>query len=159
MRPIDADALAREIEKIKWNLQMLDDTQSSNKVWNGVRMAEKKVESAPTIDAEPVVLCEEDGTLWVTVEDCEKVGRVIIKNEQGHFCRVFYMGDGDEEPVRHGRWLEYGENKDGTHNIRCSKCGAGLKSKGHANSYYTKRKYRYCRNCGAKMDEVKDNED
>lgn len=112
-----------------------------------------------TIEDVAPVRHEEDGTLWVTVEDCEKVGRVIIKNEQGHFCRVFYMGDGDEEPVRHGRWLEYGENKDGTHNIRCSKCGAGLKSKGHANSYYTKHKYKYCRNCGAKMDEVEDNED
>lgn len=110
-----------------------------------------KIKAIPSEDVVPV-RHEEDGTLWVTVEDCEKVGRVIIKNEQGHFCRVFYMGDGDEEPVRHGRWLEYGENKDGTHNIRCSKCGAGLKSKGHANSYYTKRKYRYCRNCGTKMD-------
>lgn len=59
----------------------------------------------------------------------------------------------DVAPVRHGRWIEYGENQDGTHNMRCSKCGAGLKSKGHANSYYTKHKYRYCRNCGAKMDE------
>lgn len=58
----------------------------------------------------------------------------------------------DAALVRHGRWLEYGENKDGTHNMRCSKCGAGLKSKGHANSYYTKHKYRYCQNCGAKMD-------
>ena len=117
-----------------------------------------KIKAIPSEDVVPV-RHEEDGTLWVTVEDCEKVGRVIIKNEQGHFCRVFYMGDGDEEPVRHGRWLEYGENKDGTHNIRCSKCGAGLKSKGHANSYYTKHKYKYCRNCGAKMDEVEDNED
>lgn len=111
----------------------------------------------PSADVAPV-RHEEDGTLWVTVRDCETVGRVIVRNEQGHFCRVFYMGDGDEEPVRHGRWLEYGENKDGTHNIRCSKCGAGLKSKGHANSYYTKRKYRYCRNCGTKMDEVEDND-
>lgn len=106
----------------------------------------------PSADVAPV-RHEEDGTLWVTVRDCETVGRVIVKNEQGHFCRVFYMGDGDEEPVRHGRWIEYGENKDGTHNMRCSKCGAGLKSKGHANSYYTKHKYRYCPNCGAKMDE------
>lgn len=52
----------------------------------------------PTADVAPV-RHEEDGTLWVTVGDCEKVGRVIIKNEQGHFCRTFYMGDGDEEPV------------------------------------------------------------
>ena len=58
----------------------------------------------------------------------------------------------DVAPIRHGRWLECGENKDGTHNIKCSKCGEGFKSKGHANSYYTKHKYRYCPYCGAKMD-------
>ena len=63
----------------------------------------------------------------------------------------------DAVPVRHGRWVEYGENKDGTHNIHCSVCDAGFKSKGHANSYYTKRKYRYCPSCGTKMDEEKDN--
>ena len=71
MRTIDADALAREIEKIKWNLQMLDDTQSTDKVWNGVRMVEKKVESAPTIDAEPVVRCKDCrwfGKIWCAIE-------------------------------------------------------------------------------------------
>ena len=66
--------------------------------------------------------------------------------------RVNSIPSADVAPVRHGRWIEYGENKDGTYNIRCSKCGAGLKSKGRANSYYTKHKYRYCQNCGAKMD-------
>lgn len=66
---------------------------------------------------------------------------------------VYSVPSADVAPVRHGKWVEYGENKDGTHNMRCSKCGAGLKSKGHANSYYTKHKYRYCPNCGAKMDE------
>lgn len=59
MRLIDADALMHEIEKIRWHLQMLDDTQSSDKVWSGVRMAEKKVEDAPTIDAVPVVRCKD----------------------------------------------------------------------------------------------------
>lgn len=69
------------------------------------------VKKLPSADVAPV-RHEDDGTLWVTVADCEKVGRVIIKNEKGHFCRVFYMGDGDEEPVRHGRWLEYGETSE-----------------------------------------------
>ena len=68
-------------------------------------------------------------------------------------CVIDGMPTIDVAPVRHAMWVEYGENKDGTHNMRCSKCGAGLKSKGHANSYYTKHKYRYCQNCGAKMDE------
>lgn len=58
----------------------------------------------------------------------------------------------DVAPVRHGRWIEYGENKDGTHNICCSVCDGFLKSKGHANSCYTRNKYSYCHNCGARMD-------
>ena len=64
----------------------------------------------------------------------------------------------DVAPVRHGRWIEYGENKDGTHNICCSVCDGFFKSKGHANSCYTRNKYRYCHNCGARMDERKDDE-
>lgn len=76
----------------------------------------------------------------------EDVGQEIIAS----------IPSADVAPVRHGRWIEYGENQDGTHNMRCSKCGTGLKSKGHANSYYTKHKYRYCNNCGAKMDEEVD---
>lgn len=58
----------------------------------------------------------------------------------------------DVAPIKHGRWIEYGENKDGTHNICCSVCDGFFKSKGHANSCYTRNKYRYCHNCGAKMD-------
>lgn len=77
------------------------------------------------------------------------------------FSNAFYSGlaakiksipTADVAPVRHGKWIEYGENKDGTHNIHCPVCDAGFKSKGHANSYYTKHKYRYCPNCGTKMD-------
>lgn len=58
----------------------------------------------------------------------------------------------DVAPIKHGRWIEYGENKDGTHNICCSVCDGFFKSKGHANSCYTRNKYRYCHNCGARMD-------
>ena len=64
----------------------------------------------------------------------------------------------DVAPVRHGRWIEYGENEDGTHNICCSVCNGFFKSKGHANSCYTRNKYRYCYNCGARMDEEVDDE-
>ena len=62
------------------------------------------------------------------------------------------MPSADVVPVRHGHWIEYGENKDGTHNICCSVCDGFFKSKGHANSCYTRNKYRYCHNCGARMD-------
>lgn len=56
------------------------------------------------------------------------------------------------EPKR-GKWVERGENDDGTHNIQCSACEAGYKSKGHANSIYTKQRFHFCPNCGADMRE------
>ena len=99
-----------------------------------------------------------DAAKWLTNlrEDC---GRY---QDLWHYAealdQIIELLSADVAPVRHAMWIEYGENKDGTHNMRCSKCGAGLKSKGHANSYYTKRKYRYCRNCGAKMGEEEINE-
>lgn len=50
-----------------------------------------------------------------------------------------------------GEWEEMGENKDGTHNIRCDQCGESFKARGHANSHNTKKKYRFCPSCGADM--------
>lgn len=52
-----------------------------------------------------------------------------------------------------GRWIEMGRNKDGTHNLCCGACGKfKFKSKGHANSQYTKERYKFCGGCGAKME-------
>lgn len=55
------------------------------------------------------------------------------------------------QPERKGYWIEMGTNKDGTHSIRCSKCGGGYKTRGHARSIATKAKYKFCPNCGADM--------
>lgn len=55
------------------------------------------------------------------------------------------------QPERKGKWIEMGINKDGTHSIRCSKCGGGYKTRGHARSIATKVKYKFCPNCGAYM--------
>ena len=55
------------------------------------------------------------------------------------------------QPERKGKWIEMGTNKDGTHSIRCSKCGGGYKTRGHARSIATKAKYKFCPNCGADM--------
>ena len=71
------------------------------------------------------------------------------------------MGDGDEEPVRHGRW------ESGKPMIMCD-----IKGYLSFGSWYTCTcckfktsaienhitQYNYCPNCGAKMDEVKDAE-
>lgn len=70
----------------------------------------------------------------------------------GLAAKIKEIPPADVAPVRHGHWIEYGENKDGTHNICCSVCDGFFKSKGHANSCYTRNKYRYCHNCGARMD-------
>lgn len=48
-------------------------------------------------------------------------------------------------------WIEFGQNKDGTHSIMCSRCGCKLKSKGHARSIYTREHFAYCPMCGTKM--------
>ena len=56
--------------------------------------------------------------------------------------------DGKYEPVRHGRWIETHEVLD---YIKCSECGKDWCTV--ANDTET---FNYCPNCGAKMDEVRD---
>ena len=41
---------------------------------------------------EPIRL-NDDGTLWVTVEDCEKVERVIVGEHDSKWCRIFHKGN------------------------------------------------------------------
>ena len=106
-----------------------------------------KIKAIPSEDVAPV-RHEEDGTLWVTVRDCETVGRVIVKNEQGHFCRVFYMGEDDEEPVRHGRWEL---NTDMA--MHCSCCGELFRFDDKDECLDFMEYAKYCIACGAKMDE------
>ena len=52
-----------------------------------------------------------------------------------------------------GHWIEGQINFQNIHNILCSCCFEGYPSKGHANSQYTKEKFKYCPNCDAKMKE------
>ena len=42
------------------------------------------------------VMTAVDGTLWVTVDDVQKVGRVIVDEEKSKFCKTFYS-DGQVE--------------------------------------------------------------
>ena len=42
------------------------------------------------------VMTAVDGTLWVTVDDVQKVGRVIVDEDKSKFCKTFY-GDGQVE--------------------------------------------------------------
>ena len=47
----------------------------------------------------------------------------------------------DAEPIRHGHW-EHGEDVFGMY-CQCSECG---------NQYYGSYEFKYCPNCGARMD-------
>jgi len=55
MRLIDADAYAAELWKMRQNYQMLDDTQTADKIMHGLYRAEQALKEAPTVDAVPVV--------------------------------------------------------------------------------------------------------
>lgn len=70
-------------------------------------------------------------------------------------CRCYLMAELayaptiDAEPVRHGRWVKKGQSflfPERFMNYSCSLCGYDI----------DKTKHRYCPNCGAKMDEVKE---
>ena len=58
----------------------------------------ESITDAPTI--EPIRL-DDDGTLWVTVEDCDKVWRVIVDEHKSKWCKTFY-----EEPMQ---WIPCSE--------------------------------------------------
>ena len=90
------------------------------------------------------------------LDDADIVSAERAKYEWGLELIESYISDMNElpsaEPERmKGKWIEMGTNKDGTHNIKCSKCGEGYKTRGHARSIATKAKYSFCPNCGASM--------
>lgn len=57
-----------------------------------------------------------------------------------------------------GHWIEGQTDNPNIHNIICSCCFAGYPSKGHANSQYTREKFKYCPNCMANMVEPQESE-
>ena len=50
-----------------------------------------------------------------------------------------------------GHWIEVAKYQDGKHKIKCSECESHIFTRGHANSYAVKEKYKYCPRCGARM--------
>jgi ribosomal protein S27E len=49
-----------------------------------------------------------------------------------------------------GRWIRFKEFENGYYHIKCSECGQYWSIDGHA------KIFRYCFNCGAKMEEVEE---
>lgn len=58
----------------------------------------------------------------------------------------------DVAPVVHGRWIRFKEHDSCYVHMRCSECSAYWSDPSHADSF------RYCPNCGAKMDEEEHND-
>lgn len=88
-----------------------------------------------SIEQEPIL--EKDGTLIVTTEHCEKVGRVLV--QYGTNGTLFYQ---DQEP-RIGHWV----TKPHVFGVAyCSECDFELKI----------NNTNFCPNCGADMREVEE---
>ena len=72
---------------------------------------------------------------------CELYGEHCKKEN----CEIYHAIKAlDAEPIKHGRWLP---SKDG-HGCECSECGTPY-------GWIEADTMRYCKRCGAKMDEVK----
>ena len=57
----------------------------------------------------------------------------------------------DNPQPKTGHWIEGQTDNPNIHNILCSCCFEGYPSKGHANSQYTREKFKFCPNCGFRM--------
>ena len=58
----------------------------------------------------------------------------------------------DVKQIVRAYWIEGKTDNPNIHNILCSHCFEGYPSKGHANSQYTKKRFKWCPSCGAKME-------
>ena len=90
MRLIDADALMETLG----TGENCEDCRSKSVLGKNFCANERciidaceAITDAPTI--EPIRL-DDDGTLWVTVEDCDKVKRVIVDEHKSKWCKTFY---------------------------------------------------------------------
>ena len=93
--------------------------------------------------AQPEQHIDADGTLWITVPDIKQVKRVIVDEEKSKLCRQFYM----EEEQRTGKWERHYSRPNVYADLcwHCSACGYY-----HADNWTNK--FKFCPNCGAKME-------
>ena len=75
------------------------------------------------------------------------------------FNRVIRNAVEEIKQPKTGHWIEGQTDNSNIHNILCSCCCEGYPSKGHANSQYTREKFKYCPNCGARMIALQESED
>ena len=68
---------------------------------------------------------------------------------------IDYAPSADVEPVRHGHWIEHDEDT-WSNEAECSECHKRIGHSGLPDRFL--REFKYCHNCGAKMDKKKENE-
>ena len=68
---------------------------------------------------------------------------------------IDYAPSADVEPVRHGHWVEHDEDTWSSE-AECSECHKRIGYSGLPDRFL--REFKYCHNCGAKMDKKKENE-
>ncbi len=94
---------------------------------------------------------------YIDIEPYEKDGWYLQKQYHNSYGEVIEttplvsVPTADTEPTKHGRWIEW-DNYDGTY--KCSVCGMDwdiIEGTPQNNGMY------YCPNCGARMDEVREN--
>ena len=86
---------------------------------------------------------------------CEEIDLHIPEEEQTGYRMnddVAIIREALFENQKTGHWIEGQRNNLEIHNILCSNCLEGYSSKGHANSQYTREKFKFCPNCGAMME-------
>lgn len=63
---------------------------------------------------------------------------------------IDYAPSADVEPVRHGHWVEHDEDT-WSNEAECSECHKRIGHSGLPDRFL--REFKYCHNCGARMDE------
>ena len=90
----------------------------------------------------------------MTREEAIAFGKRVIdlgfKGETQAFCELAIEALKQEPKI--GHWIEIAQYSDAKHKIECSECGNHIIDRGHANSFNVKNKYKYCPNCGCRME-------
>lgn len=100
-----------------------------------------------------LIMLEEENVKYM-----RRYERMMYKNDKRRSKDIKQLPSVTPKP-KTGHWIEGQTDNPNIHNIICSRCIEGYPSKGHANSQYTREKFKYCPNCGAKMIEPQESEE
>ena len=107
------------------------------------------VRNITALDVAQIVTNGQD-TTYLRVKSLDGLrGRIVIDEESGNRCAMYYEEAEDFAPVVHARWIDMQEDEYTEGMWRCSAC----KSDQYFDSYLPSDcDIFYCPNCGARMD-------